>query len=657
MCGIAGVVRADSDAPVEHDLLLRMAAALRHRGPDGFGVAAGAGVGLVSTRLAIVDLDDGWQPMQARPGGSVLVYNGEVYNHPELRELLGRRGVRCRTRTDTEVVLRLLEREGLSALARFNGQFALAWWQPERRRLTLVRDRFGVRPLSYALSPRGDLVFGSEASALFATGEVDAAPDLHGLDDVFTSWGARAPRSVFRDVRRLGPGGVLVWEDGRVVLEGTWWEPEVSPSPDAVEPDELGDLLRDSVRLRLRADVKVGCYLSGGLDSSLVSALACQEATEQVSTFSVAFDDPRYDESAHQLEVADALGTDHHVLRIGPSDLVDGFQEAVRHAESPFVRTGPVPMALLAGAARAHGVTVIATGEGADELFWGYDLFKEVRLRRAIADGRLGDEALDGLYPHLADRARGPAWRRSFLLAGQEEDPLFSHQTRIAAGSATRALYRSEVDAVVGTDGSARRLRAGLPAGFAGWDDLSRATWLELTTLLEPYLLSAQGDRMSMAHGVEGRYPFLDHRVFEHAVRLPPTSRLDGARDKVALRRLAEQLLPAGIAARPKQPYRAPEVEPFFGAGTRDWVQELLSPAALSRVGIFDAPRTAGLLRRCRQGRVHGQRESMALVGVLSTQVWFEQFCGAMRWVAEQEQSRPRVFLDLDRYEQGECAS
>lgn len=647
MCGIAGIVRADQAQEVTLAALLRMAFALRHRGPDGYGTALGAGVGLVSTRLAIFDVPQGWQPLRTSPGGSVLVYNGEVYNHPELRAELARDGVRCTTRSDTEVVLRMLERHGLSALDRFNGQFAFAWWQPRQRRLTLVRDRFGVRPLHYVRDPDGGLAFASEAAALFASGEVVAQPDLLGIDDVFTTWGPRAPRSAFRGVHRLGPGGLLVWEQGRVVEDRTWWEPDVAPT-DGAAGDGLAALLRDSVRLRLRADVPVGAYLSGGLDSSLITALARDVSDHRLRTFSVAFEDERYDESTHQLAVAAALDTEHHVVRIGRHEIAESFREVVHHSESPLVRTAPVPMALLAKAAREQGITVVATGEGADELFWGYDLFKEVVVRRQALRDPAALDRLDLLYPHLADRSRGPAWRRFFADAGPEDDPLFSHQTRMAATGAVTALYRPEVAEVVREHASSTRLRSALPAAFEGWSPLERAGWLELHTLLEPYLLAAQGDRVAMAHGVEGRYPFLDHRVFEHAVRLPPGRKLDGLHDKVALRELAAALLPEGIAKRPKQPYRAPEVAPFFGDGAPDWVEELLSPAALRACGVFAEDGVAALLRRCRAGRATGPREGMALVGVLSTQVWFEHFCQAGRRAHPEERSRPRVHLDLD---------
>jgi asparagine synthase (glutamine-hydrolysing) len=648
MCGVAGVVRAEATRRVEEPALLRMAASLRHRGPDGYGLALGRGVGLVSTRLAIVDLENGWQPMRSE-AGSVMVYNGEVYNHVELRAELRARGARFTTATDTEVVHRLLEQEGPAALHALNGQFALALWEPGPRRLTLVRDRFGVRPLHYALTRGGDLVFGSEVAAVLASEEVDAAPDLLGIDDVFTTWGPRPPRTAFRGIRQLRPGGLLVWERGRVVRDDLWWQPEVAPREARDAGEELGELLRDSVRLRLRADVTVGTYLSGGLDSSLLTALAREAVGPDLQTFSLAFASPEYDESAQQRRVAQLLGTTHHVLQIGAAEVAAGFRTAVRHAAAPLVRTGPVCMAQLAECARQHGITVVATGEGADELFWGYDLFKEVVARRAFLDDPEDPTVFDSLYPHLDHRARGPAWRQAFVVAGAADDPLFSHQVRLRATSAVSALYAPEVRAELALVPSADRLRASLPPGFEGWTDLERATWLELHTLLDPYLLAAQGDRAAMAHGVEGRYPFLDHRVFELAVSLPPHRKLHGDRDKSVLRDLARDLLPTEISGRRKQPYRVPEVTPFFGAGAPEWVEERLSAGALREVGVFDADRTARLVERCREGRAAGQREAMALVGVLSTQVWAETYFGAAaRQARPEETSRPRVFLDLD---------
>jgi asparagine synthase (glutamine-hydrolysing) len=648
MCGIAGIVRPREDSPVEEAALLRMARSIRHRGPDGFGLATGPGLGMVSTRLAIIDLPCGWQPLSEAGTRTMLVYNGEVFNYVELREEMRGEGTLFTTESDTEVLLRLLERDGLAALDRLNGQFAFAWWDPPRRRLTLARDRFGVRPLHYSLLADGSLVFGSEAKALFASGEVSTEPDLMGLDDVFTLWGPRAPHTAFRDVGQVHPGGILVWEAGEIVSRRRWWEPELGGRPEPQE--DLGELLRDSVRLRLRADVPVGAYLSGGLDSSLISALAQAEKGGELRTFSIAFRDPHYDERAHQEEVAAALGTSHHVVEVGPGEIAGAFPEVVRHAETPLIRTAPVPLFLLSREVRAQGITVVATGEGADELFWGYDLFKEVAIRELHErEPERALELLDELYSYLGPSAarRGPAWRRFMLETGSGDDPLSSHLTRAQATGAVKALFRDDVRAELERDSSLARLRAELPRSFAALSSLQRAAWLELTTLLEPYLLSAQGDRVAMAHGVEGRFPFLDHRVFAHAAALPPEHKLDGLRDKIALRELAAGLLPAGISSRPKQPYRAPEVAPFFAAGAPPWVEELLAPAALAETGLWDEGRVEGLVRRCRAGRAAGMREGMALVGVLSTQLWREEFGGRGRQAYAPETAEPRVRIDL----------
>jgi asparagine synthase (glutamine-hydrolysing) len=649
MCGIAGIVHPAPGPPVDEVALRRMARSIRHRGPDGYGYVLDHGAGLVSARLAIFDLPGGWQPLEAERGGAVLVYNGEVYNHPELRAELDRHGERFETTCDTEVVLRLLERDGLAALDRLNGQFAFAWWQPAERRLTMVRDRFGVRPLYYALDPGGTLVFGSEAKALFASGIVSAVRDLAGIDEVFTLWGARPPQSVFAGVRQVPAGGIVTWERGSIVAERRWWTPE----PGEVERDrpeaDLDRVLRDSVRLRLRADVPVGTYLSGGLDSSLITALAREEVGAELRTFSVAFRDPRYDERTHQEEVARAIGTRHHVVEVGAAEIAGAFPDVVRHVETPLVRTAPVPLYLLAREVRDSGITVVASGEGADELFWGYDLFKEVVLRELNAgDPRRAAALADQLYGYLGPGAgrRGPIWRQFLLETGAADSLLGSHLTRVEATATVKALYRPEVAEALGPETALERLRADLPEEAESWSSLERAAWLEVNTLLEPYLLSAQGDRVSMAHGVEGRFPFLDQRVFDLAAALPPERKLDELNDKVVLRELAANLLPERIATRPKQPYRAPEVEPFFADGAPDYVDELLSEAALEQSGIWDPPRVAGLIRRCRAGRATGVREGMALVGVLSTQLFDRAFFGVQGADYTAETVEPRVRID-----------
>jgi asparagine synthase (glutamine-hydrolysing) len=652
MCGIAGILHADPARPVDEPTLRRMAYAIRHRGPDGYGIATDAGTGLVSTRLAIFDIPSGWQPMQGAHRDTVMVYNGEVFNHYELRRDLEAQGERFRTTSDTEILLRLLDREGPEALHRCNGQWGIAHLDRPSRTLTLMRDRFGVRPLHYALLPDGGIVFASEVKGILASGLVEARPDLEGIDEVFTTWAPRPPRCAFAGIRLLPPGHALVWRDGEVVEERAWWQPRYATDAPPPAPEALGELLRDSVRLRLRADVPVGCYLSGGLDSSLTTALAVEQTDHQLRTFSLAFRDPLFDESAFQRRVADELGTQHHVIEIGPEHITNAFQDVMRHIETPVIRSAGVPLYLLAQSTREQGITVVATGEGADELYWGYDLFKEAKVRAFCArnpDAAWRASLFDRMYPYFASTGgrRGESWRRFFLDAGPLTDPLFSHQTRIAATSGVKALYSADTRAALAGVDPLERLRDDLPEEFGRMSVLERAAYLEVTTLLSNHLLAAQADRVGMAHGIEGRFPFLDHRVFEHSVATRPQDKLSGLHEKIAVRRVAAEVVPPIVAQRPKQPYRAPEAAAFF-ADEPEWVTERLSPEAVRDVGIYDERAVAGLVRRCRAGRATGFRENMALMGVLSTQVWHATFCtGAMHFPEEREE--PRVRLQLER--------
>jgi asparagine synthase (glutamine-hydrolysing) len=628
VCGIAGIVR-DAPSGVALASLERMAGALRHRGPDGYGFYVSPRAGLAHVRLSIIDIACGAQPMTTEGGALVITYNGEIYNYIELRAELEALGHRFRTRSDTEVLLHAWMAWGSAMFERLNGQFAFGLLDRRDGSLLLARDRFGVRPLFYA-EHDGTLVFGSEAKALFASGEVPAAPDLLGLDEVFSFWAARAPRTVFAGVRQLEPGCWARWADGRLAVHRfsafDYAEADVEPA-DALET--LDGILRSSVALRMRADVPVGGYLSGGLDSSVTCALAAAASPFALRTFSVTFDDPRLDESAHQRLVAGQLRSVHAIQPIGQDEIGAVFPEVVRHAETPLVRTAPAPMYLLAKLTRGGDIKVVLTGEGSDELFLGYDLYKETLVRRFCLR-RPGSawrpRLFDRLYPYLAHERGGEMWRQFFLTAGEGDDPLFSHMPRILLTSRIKDFYSADVRAGLAGADVVQELREDLPPGFGRWSDLGRAAYLELHTLLAGYLLSSQGDRMAMAHGVEGRYPFLDPRLFAFLSRLPTRSLLRGLREKDLLRRWAKSVVPPGVLDRPKQPYRAPDVAAFFGRATPAYVDERLGEDAVRRAGLFDPAATAGLVRRCRSGKATGFRENQALVGLLSAQLWHQQF-------------------------------
>jgi asparagine synthase (glutamine-hydrolysing) len=356
----------------------------------------------------------------------------------------------------------------------------------------------------------------------------------------------------------------------------------------------------------------------------VVCRLANEAAHGDLRTFSIAFEDPRFDERPHQELVARTLGTRHSALTVGARAIAEAFADAVWHAETPFLRTAPVPMYHLARMTRERGITVVLTGEGADELFLGYDLFKEVLVRRFCLrqpESRLRPRLLEKLYGYLGAPS-GDFWRQFFLEAGSPEDPLFSHRPRFAVSGALRDFYTPDFRAAAEREDPLEELRSSLPARFGSWSPMNRAAWLEIQTLLSGYLLAAQGDRMSLAHGVEARYPFLDHRLFEFAAKLPETSKLRGLRDKRLVRAWARKTLPAAAAERPKQPYRAPDADVFFGPAAPEWVQDAVSPAAITQAGVFAPHAVDGLVRRGRAGRILGTREGQAVVGILSTQLW-----------------------------------
>jgi asparagine synthase (glutamine-hydrolysing) len=649
VCGIAGIARRDPEG-VQLDTLARMAAAIRHRGPDGYGFYTSPRVGFGHVRLSIIDLAGGAQPLTNEDGQVVVTFNGEVFNYRELMRELEALGHRFRTVSDTEVLVHGWEEWGPAMLDRLIGQFAFAIHDRRNESVFLARDRFGVRPLFYA--QRGQsLYFGSEAKALFASGEVDAAPDPVGLDDVFTFWAVRPPRTPFAGVSQLEPGCWALWQNGALRVR-RWYQLDYPGAPeeprDALE--QLDALMQSSVDLRMRADVPVGGYLSGGLDSSITCGLAAPRSPYALRTFSVTFTDPRYDESRYQAEVARAVGSDHAVQPIDVGEIAGAFPEVIRHTETPLLRTAPVPMYLLAKLTRERGITVVLTGEGSDELFLGYDLFKEVAVRRFCLrqpESQRRPRLFDRLYPYLLENQRlGDFWRRFFLTAGPPDDPLFSHAPRFQLAAHIKQFYGERLRAGAAGHDALAELRATLPAAFTGWAPEHQAAYLEMTTLLSPYLLSSQGDRMGMAFGVEGRYPFLDHRLYEFAARLPVRSKLRGLEEKSILRRWAKRVVPPAVLARHKQPYRAPDATSFFGPAAPAWVEELLTPAAVQEAGYFAPPAVSGLVKRCRAGQAVGVRENQTLVAVLSTQLWHHAFLGARRPVAPLAPGSADVLLE-----------
>ncbi|HET7365768.1 MAG TPA: asparagine synthase (glutamine-hydrolyzing) [Burkholderiales bacterium] len=632
MCGIAGILATDGAAPRAEELA-EMIGTLAHRGPDGTGYYRDVECGLGHSRLSIIDIAGGRQPIHNEDQTVWVSFNGEIFNYIELRRELEAGGHRFYTQSDTEVLVHAYEQHGDRFLERLNGQFAIALWDRRERRLLLARDRTGIRPLFYRNSG-GRLAFASEVKALFALHGVTRRLDPHALGELFTYWSVLPPRTVFAGIQTLPPGHYLVAERGsvRVVRYWDWQFPEDGahdPRPVEECAEELRSLLVDAVRLQLRADVPVGAYLSGGLDSSVVTTLIKNFTDTPLRTFSLTFADREFDESEHQRELVAYLGTRHSAVHCTAEALSDAFRRAIWHTESPILRTAPVPLMLLSQRVRAESYKVVLTGEGADEVFAGYDLFKEAKIRRwwARAPGsKLRPRALERLYPYLKDQknspAAGGAFTQMFFGAGMEhvDEPYFAHIPRWTTTRRIWQFFSADVKRELGALDPYRAYKDWLPCATEGWSPLARDQYAEAHTLLSGYLLSSQGDRMTMANSVEGRFPYLDHRVIEFANRLPPRYKLRALTEKYVLKQAVKGLLPESIRRRVKQPYRAPDSQSFFRDGQpADEVAELLSPERLRDAGYFDPPAVAKLVAKCRDGRAAGFGDNMAFVGVLST--------------------------------------
>jgi asparagine synthase (glutamine-hydrolysing) len=634
MCGIAGKLNIAEREAVTVDELAAMLAMIRHRGPDEFGVLIKGPVGLASARLSIIDLAGGRQPIHNEDRSVWVVLNGEIFNYRELRAELVAAGHVFYTETDTEVLVHLYEEQGAGFVKALNGQFAIALWDDRRHELLLIRDRVGIRPLYYTQTG-GRLHFASEVKAIFADQEVSVSLDLHALAQAFTLWTTLSPRSIFRGVWSVPPGHMLRVRDGALLVEPYWGIDFAVPDPFPLGLDEAAEQLRallsDATRLRLHADVPVGMYVSGGLDSTTTAALA-REHGANLRTFGIGFEDPEYDESDYQALVVQHLGTAHSQVRCAADDIGRAFRHVVWHAEAPLLRTSPAPMYLLAELVHEHGYKVVLTGEGADEVLAGYNIFKEAWVRRGWArqpHSSLRPQLLRRLYPYLP-RLSGETGGYLSAFFGQglsdTDDPLYSHRLRWRNTARCRRFFSADVYAEVGNYDPTADVVATLPAEYGRWSPLGQAQYLESAIFMSEYLLSSQGDRMAMAHSVEGRYPFLDHRVIEFCAQLPPRFKLAGLDEKHILKRAVADLVPDAILRRPKRPYRAPITASLAGKAMPEWVAECLSADAVHRAGYFDPRAVERLLAQSRRGRRLGESDEMALVGIISVQLLDELY-------------------------------
>jgi asparagine synthase (glutamine-hydrolysing) len=641
MCGIAGNLRRGGGSP-DLDVLCRMARRLGHRGPDAIGVYRDDEAGLCASRLAIVDPPGGQQPRCDESGTIWVVCNGEIYNHHQLRRRLTARGHVLRGHGDIEVLAHLYEEEGEAFLERLNGEFAIALWDSRRHRLLLARDRLGIRPLHYQVLP-DQVVFASEVKSLLEHPAVRTGVDLHGLGQFLTFWTTVGGTTLFQGVHQVLPGHCLSFGVGPPRDLSYWSFPlpppprDVAPIPE-LPPDELRDRLDESVTLRLPPDGPVGVYVSGGIDSAAVLRSVRTSREADVRTFSVAFDRPDLDESGHQAELVRADGVTHHELRCTPRQIAEVFPDVVWHAEAPLIRTAPAPMYLLARAVHEEGLRVVLSGEGADEVLLGYDVHRAAGLASLPAQVQDGVdiELVKALLrsdpyvlPDVADAPEAAVRARLAAMRPAADDVLGVHRHRWTRMARARRYLSPEAAAEVPAAAPYADLAALLPAGFADLDPVTRAQLFDVETLLRGYLLSSQGDRMSMAHGVEGRLPFLDHTLVEYAATFPADRKLVGLVAKQPLRRAMAGQLPPGIVSRPKYAYTAPGLDAFLGADEPDYVAHLLSREQLERYGLFAPDAVAKLAEDCRSQPRLSQDYVSDFVAVLSTQLLVHRFLDA----------------------------
>ncbi|MGZ8906819.1 MAG: asparagine synthase (glutamine-hydrolyzing) [Methylobacter sp.] len=641
MCGINGIAAISKQIKISENDIRSMLQSLRHRGPDGSGIYLDPfqRVGLGHTRLSIIDLAGGAQPMHNEDKTVWVSFNGEIFNYVELRKTLIKAGHCFYTHSDTEVIVHAYEQYGDNFVQYLNGQFAIALWDSKHQRLLLVRDRVGILPLFY--TRQGErLLFASEIKALLP--QLSEAPRISSvaLDQIFTFWAPRSPNTLFEDIFEVSPGHMLVLENGHL-HESTYWDfcfPEQDDylkGSDTELAEKLYELLADATSIRLRADVPVGAYLSGGLDSSALVTLIRREKDSTLKTFSIGFEERTLDESLFQQQLIDHLDLENSRIFCRNLDIAEDFPATIFHAETAILRTAPTPMRRLSGLVRASGYKVVLTGEGADEVLGGYDLFKEAKIRQFWArhpQSEWRPLLLKALYPYLeTSGAQAKIYLRNFYGIGLDNPGQlgFSHLTRWSTTSQCKIFFSHELKAAL-QDEAVAQLTEHLPSAFGYWHSFNRAQYLEAKTLMGNYLLCSQGDRMLMANSVEGRFPFLDHRVIEFANSLNPRLKMRALNEKYLFKHAMKNHLPRQILERHKQPYRAPDIPAFFSAHPPAYVEDLLSEEKIKRYGYFDAHKVGFLLKKARLGSSIAYKDNMALVGILSTQLchyfFIEQF-------------------------------
>ncbi len=636
MCGIAGVIRLSPKMkkPLNKKLLKQMADTLSHRGPDDEGVYCKGNVGLAHRRLSIIDIFNGHQPMQSKDGEVTIVFNGEIFNYIELRGSLKAKGHKFVTHSDTEVIIHMYQEYGLDFVQYLNGQFAIGLWDENYKRFVLIRDRAGICPLYYYFD-KNKLVFGSEIKAIVPALDNKLEINKESLDQIFTFWVPVSPGTFFKKIYEVSPAQILILENNQL-QKYTYWDWDLSSDKfwDKSESrlaEELHDLLIDATKIRLRSDVPVAAYLSGGLDSSVLVAMIHHYGNVPLRTFSINFNEKEFDEKSYQSILINHLHADHSHLKIYTEDIANNLKDTLRHTEMPILRTAPVPMGLLSQMVKQNQYKVVLTGEGADEVLGGYDIFKESKVRQFWSvnpQSMMRPMLLKRLYPYLKLPDSGQAtYLKTFFgeSLDQPDQLCFSHLPRWTTTAKAKQFYSQQLNEEL-SESSMQTMIDSFPKQVNQYHSFNKAQYIESKTLMPGYLLSSQGDRMLSKNSVEGRFPFLDHRVIEFSNRIPPKYKMKGLNEKFLLKKSMSKYLPAEIIHRHKQPYRAPDSAVISGKYMGEELRQHLSQDEIDKNALFDSKKVSFLMKKSDSKRGLSVSESQALIGILSTQIIISEF-------------------------------
>jgi asparagine synthase (glutamine-hydrolysing) len=625
MCGIAGFIDIESASPIrEHGerarLLDRMCQVIRHRGPDDQGVMVEDGVALGMRRLSIIDLAGGHQPMSGEDGSVNVVFNGEIYNYRELQTELESCGHVFQTSSDTEAIVHAYEEYGHACVNKLRGMFAFAVWDRRSRSLFIARDRVGKKPLYYTVTAQQTLVFGSELKSLLQYPEVGREINLEALDAYFTLGYVPDPLTIFRDVHKLPPGHHLVFETGQVKVK-QYWDFNFETDGSLQEEDyvsELRRLLDESVKLRLVADVPLGAFLSGGIDSSTIVGLMAGHMSQPVKTFSIGFHEDSYNELKYARLTAERFGTDHHEFFVTP-EICSIVDELAWHFDEPFADSSAIPTYMVSKLAREH-VTVVLSGDGGDELFAGYTRYVVDRGRSAFS--YMPGLVRKGLMQPLSSRLPHGTLGRNFI-HNISLDPIDRYLDSVSVFTRLNkeSLY---------TDGFRQQLRDGdwvaqcfhkLAAKVGTGNSLDRLLYLDSKTYL-PGDIMTKVDRMSMAVSLEARAPLLDHKLIDFVTHIPASMKLAGNETKHILKRAVSDLVPKEILNRPKQGFGVP-VQEWINQQLRERMHEILSDSRTRERGYVNPAYLEVLLDEHERGR---RDHSVGLWALLMLELWHRQF-------------------------------